>query len=142
MAREIETSIFIAAAPSKVWAVLMDFAAYPQWNPFIRKITGRPRAGERLEVIIQPPGMNAHTVKPTVIAFEVEKLFGWRGSLPVPGLFAGAHTFVLGEEGEGTRFDHGEVFHGLLVPFVAGVLKQSELGFREMNEALRKRAEG
>ena len=97
----------------------MDFAAYSQWNPFIRKISGPAREGERLEVVIQPPGMSAQSFKPRVAACEAERKFGWRGSLPVPGPFSGVHTFVLDTEAEGTRFHHGEVFHGLLVPFVA-----------------------
>nr|WP_255305408.1 SRPBCC family protein [Acidithiobacillus ferrivorans] len=34
---QIETNIEITATPERVWSILMDFPAYPQWNPFISK---------------------------------------------------------------------------------------------------------
>ena len=30
---QIVTEIDIAASPERVWSILMDFSAYPQWNP-------------------------------------------------------------------------------------------------------------
>ncbi|MCR1341946.1 SRPBCC domain-containing protein, partial [Acidithiobacillus ferrooxidans] len=30
---QIETGIEITASPEHVWSILMDFPAYPQWNP-------------------------------------------------------------------------------------------------------------
>ena len=30
---QIVTQIDIAASPERVWSILMDFPAYPQWNP-------------------------------------------------------------------------------------------------------------
>ena len=33
---QIVTQMDIAASPERVWSILMDFPAYPQWNPFIR----------------------------------------------------------------------------------------------------------
>lgn len=41
MGREIDTEIFIDASAESVWHVLTDFAAYPDWNPFIRTIEGQ-----------------------------------------------------------------------------------------------------
>ena len=29
---QIVTQIDIAASPERVWSILMDFSAYPQWN--------------------------------------------------------------------------------------------------------------
>src|SRR5208337_3854746 len=34
--KEIHTEIEINAPAEKVWKVLTDFAAYPEWNPFVR----------------------------------------------------------------------------------------------------------
>jgi uncharacterized protein YndB with AHSA1/START domain len=37
---ELRAEVEIDADPDSVWAVLMDFAAYPDWNPFIHPIEG------------------------------------------------------------------------------------------------------
>jgi hypothetical protein len=141
LARSIETSITIAAAGSRVWAVLQDFARYPEWNPFIRSIEGVARIGEALDVLIQPPGHKASRFRPRVVEVEHERSFVWRGTLPIPGLFVGEHRFTLDDAPGGTLFRQSENFSGLLVPFVGSILKATELGFRSMNEALKARAE-
>ena len=46
--KEIHTEIEIHAPAERVWQVLTDFAAYPQWNSFIRRVEGEIRAGARL----------------------------------------------------------------------------------------------
>lgn len=141
MAQSIETSTTIAASRQRVWAVLMDFPRYPEWNPFIRSIKGEARVGQELEVVIEPPGRRAETFRPRVVAVEPQRRFAWRGSLPIPGLFTGEHRFDLDDAAAGTRFGHSEHFSGLLVPFVGSVLKATELGFEGMNDALKARAE-
>jgi hypothetical protein len=141
MARVIETAVLIRAVPSRVWSVLMDFDAYPSWNPFIRNISGEKRVGGKLEVVIAPPGGKPQTFRPVVAEFVPEQRFCWRGSLPIPGLFTGEHRFVLGAEGSNTLFTHSEAFSGLLVPFVGGILAATERGFQAMNGKLKARAE-
>jgi uncharacterized protein YndB with AHSA1/START domain len=51
--RELRREIVIDAPPERVWAAVTDFAAYPEWNPFIRRISGELREGARLEVRIR-----------------------------------------------------------------------------------------
>lgn len=141
MTRKIETSVSIAATPSRVWSILMDFDAYPSWNPFIRSLKGEKRLGGRLEATMTLPGRKPQTFKPTVIAYAPEQALRWRGSLPIPGMFTGEHRFALHPEPAGTRFEQSEVFSGFLVPLVGSVLDATELGFQAMNEALKARAE-
>jgi hypothetical protein len=40
MSTVVSTKIDIAASPQAVWEVLTDFAAYPDRNPFMRRIEG------------------------------------------------------------------------------------------------------
>lgn len=141
MRRFIETEVTIAAPRSRVWAILMDFERYPDWNPFILSIKGEARVGETLEVVIQPPGHKASTFVPRILALEKERRFQWRGSLPIPGLFVGTHQFDLADASGGTRFVQSEIFTGLLVPLVGSVLAATEQGFHNMNKALGVRAE-
>jgi hypothetical protein len=44
--------------------VLTDFAAFPRWNPFIRRADGDLRAGARLSVRIELPGGRGMTLEP------------------------------------------------------------------------------
>jgi uncharacterized protein YndB with AHSA1/START domain len=74
----IATSIHISAPIGRVWSVLMDFAAYPNWNPFIRSLSGSPTPGGRLNVTIQPAGGKAMSFSPRVIVCEQEKEFRWK----------------------------------------------------------------
>ena len=45
MTRRIATAIDIDAPADAIWRVLVDFPAYPEWNPFIRRITGEAKVG-------------------------------------------------------------------------------------------------
>ncbi len=45
---ELRAEIEIDADPDSVWAVLMDFEAYPEWNPFITVDRGEPAVGATL----------------------------------------------------------------------------------------------
>ena len=137
--KRIETAIDIAAPPSAVWGVLIDFAAYPDWNPFIRRLQGEAKAGARLDVTVQPPGGRAMTFKPTVLSVEPDRELRWLGRVLMPGLFDGEHGFRIEPTASGCRFHHGETFTGLLVPLFAGMLASTERGFQAMNEALARR---
>ncbi len=140
----IETSIFIDASPSRVWQVLTDFGAFPTWNPFIRAISGPLQEGARLSIEITPPGRAAMRFRPTVLVVKPDQELRWRGSLLIPGLFSGEHSFQLRPEEESrTHLIHGEAFSGLLVgPFARrGMLDATRQGFHAMNIALKERAE-
>ena len=138
----IETRIEINAPPARVWAVLTDFAAMPDWNPFIRSISGELSPGGRLSVHVVPPGKSGMWFKPTVITLEPERELRWLGHLVVPGLFDGEHYFLLHRlDGPRTRLIHGEKFTGLLVGPFRATLAATQAGFEAMNAALKARAE-
>jgi hypothetical protein len=139
--KAIDTSIEIAAPPSRVWEVLMDFQSYPHWNPFITSISGAARVGEKLSVRIQPPGKSGMKFKPTVLVADSQRELRWKGKVLVNGLFDGEHHFRLEPMGDGTKFYQGEQFTGLLVPLLTGTFQATEQGFKAMNERLKRRAE-
>jgi hypothetical protein len=140
--RTIDTSIDIDAAPAAVWAVLADTGRYPEWNPFVRSLSGDLHAGARLTVQIGPPGKSAMTLKPKVLAAVPGRGLRWVGRLGLPGIFDVEHAMELEPLPEGkTRFHHHERFRGVLVPFVGGVLRDTERGFTAMNAALKARVE-
>lgn len=142
MKRAIQHQIDIDATPAAVWAVLADTAAYGEWNPFVRRLSGELHTGAKLAVEIAPPGARAMTFKPTVLTVEDGRELRWLGRLLAPGIFDGEHSFRLQPLPDGrTRFTQSERFQGLLVRFFASTLEKTRLGFEQMNNALKQRAE-
>jgi hypothetical protein len=140
--RELRREIEIDAPPERVWAVVTDFASYPEWNPFIRRISGELHVGAKLEVQIEPPGGRPVTFKPTVRAVEVSRELRWLGRLLLPGIFDGEHSLRIEPLDDGrSRFVQSERFTGLLVGLVKGTLAKTETGFEQMNTALKARVE-
>jgi hypothetical protein len=140
--QELRRAIEIDAPPERVWAVITDFAAYPEWNPFIRGISGELREGASLEVRIEPPGARATTFKPTIRTVEPNRELRWLGRLLVPGIFDGEHSLGIEPlESSRSRFVQSERFSGILVGLVKGTLKKTDAGFEQMNAALKTRVE-
>lgn len=121
----------------------MDFPGYPQWNPFIRSISGMAKPGETLRATIQPRGRRAMTFRPKVLTATDQQELRWRGRLVLPGIFDGEHYFQLSARANGyTQFTQGERFSGILVGiFVAQMEGATKAGFTAMNQALKQRAE-
>jgi hypothetical protein len=141
--KEIYTEIEINAPAERVWQVLTDFAAYPEWNPFVRRAEGEIRVGARLHIYIQPSGGKGMSFRPTVLVADPNREFRWLGHLWLPGLFDGEHSFLIEPVGDGrVRFVQREQFGGLLVPLLSKMLDGGiRRGFEEMNQALKLRAE-
>ena len=142
--KEMSTEIEINASADRVWQVLTDFSALPEWNPFMRSAEGEVAVGARLKIFLKPPKGMGMTIKPTVLKADESREFRWLGHLIAPGLFDGEHYFTIeAKEGDRVRFTQGEIFTGLLVPLIGllGVFKNTKLGFVEMNTALKERAE-
>ncbi len=141
--KEIRTEIDIEASAGRVWDSLTDFPAFPDWNPFIRRISGEPKVGTKLEVLMQSSGTRGMTFRPTVMKVERDRELRWLGHLGVPGLFDGEHIFEIEDLGpKRVRFVQRERFRGILVPLLSRSLdRDAKRGFEEMNQALRTRAE-
>jgi hypothetical protein len=140
--RELRTQIEIDAPPERVWQVLTDFGAYPNWTPFIRSIEGELRVGARLKVRIEPPGGRGMTFRPTVRTVEPTRELRWLGRLFLPRLVDGEHRLALEPlPGGRSRFIQSERFRGLLVGLLTGTLTATKRGFEQMNEALKRRLE-
>jgi hypothetical protein len=139
----LHTQIEIKSSPERVWALLMDFPAYPKWNPFVRSIAGVPAVGETLNVELQPAGKKAMSFRPKVLACVPQREFRWLGRVLVPGVFDGEHYFQLEPQAGGrVVFRHGENFSGVLVPLIMRSLTDAtQRGFLAMNEALKVEAE-
>jgi hypothetical protein len=143
MAKQLRSEIDIDATAERVWQILTDFDAYPDWNPFLVRASGRPRQGERLNLRMQPVGGRGMTFRPTVIEASPGRRLRWLGRLLAPGIFDGEHSFTIEAVGEGkVRMIQEEQFRGILVPLLWRSLQRRTLpAFEQMNLALKQRAE-
>ena len=141
--RTIRSAIEIRAPLELVWEVLTDFPGYPEWNPHLRRVRGKPRQGRRLSVLSQPPGARAVRLRPRLISWTPPHELRWRASFIAGRLFSGEHGFRLEPLGtDRVRFVQDETFRGLLVPLYSRLrLPATRRGFEQMNQALRERAE-
>lgn len=136
MSLYIKTEIFIHKNQEDVWTALLDFPAYPKWNPFLTRVE---RIGENELLVVA----SKNTFKPKIIEMTPPQQLRWRGKLGnISGIFTGEHYFVLSPEGDGTRFLQGENFSGILAwllwPFIKNQIQKN---FESMNVALKELVE-
>ena len=140
--KHLSHEILINSPPENVWALITDFKSFPDWNPFIRAVSGDIKVGARLKIYIQPPGSRGMTFKPVVQKVEPNHELRWLGRLFLPWLFDGEHALIIESSKENyVSFTQSEKFTGLLVPFSRSLLSGTARGFKEMNYALKQRAE-
>jgi len=138
---ELRTEIEIDAPAERVWAVLLDFERFSDWNPFIRSIRGQALVGSRLDVLLGASGTRPMRFRPTVKAVVPNRELRWLGRVGLPRLFDGEHIFQIEALGPmRSRFVQRERFRRLFVPLLARSLnRDARRGFEEMNRALRER---
>jgi hypothetical protein len=143
MSKTLDSSIDIEAPARDVWELLIDFAAFPLWNPFIVDAEGRPQVGSQLRLRMQPVGGAAVKLQPRVVEVIDGQRLRWEGRFGVRGLFDADHLFIVEPRGAArSRLVQQETFSGLLVPFFGRSLDRGTLpAFQAMNMALKERAE-
>lgn len=142
MNKSIKTEIIINASREKVWQELTKFDQYPDWNPFIRSLTGEFRIGKRIRIELQN-GDTRMVFTPRVLTVEPNKRFSWLGSLFIKGLFDGHHYFEIEEiNPQQVLFRQGEDFSGILSGMILKkVGDNTRKGFVQMNEAMKRLVE-
>lgn len=141
--KEVRSEIEINSYPESVWRILIDFAAYDQWNPFINKIIGAPTEGSKIDLYIETPSGKNRKYSPRITKVEEGRELRWFGKSSLPGFLNAEHIFIIEElQPERVRFIQRELFDGLLTRvFGKGVDTDIRQGFQDMNDALKKRAE-
>ncbi|MCU0822225.1 MAG: SRPBCC domain-containing protein [Spirochaetes bacterium] len=138
--KSITTEIVIDASAEKVWNELTDFNSYPEWNPFIRKVTGEIKPGNQIEVTFQIGEEKPMVFTPVIKQIEKNRLLQWEGKLFLPGIFTGKHTVeLIVLEPNKTKLAQSEDFYGIIVPFFN--FDSTVRGFESMNRAFKERAE-
>ena len=136
---EINAEARIEAPAEKVWAQLMDWPAYGEWNATHTSFPqGGPAAlevGGTFQENMKLMGFPAE-VEWTIDQVEPARLFAIRGKGPMAVSVATRYTLTPDGDATTVRID-GE-FTGAAVSLMAGKLKDS--GTAALNESLRKLA--
>ncbi len=140
---EIRTEIEIEASAAEVWSVLIDFARYPEWNPFIVRLQGERAEAAALDVELSLPESNREQrYRAQVVRAEEGRELCWESQLGLKALFCQRHFFRVEALGpEKTRFVHGEDFTGWLLKPLIGRVTEAARGLVYMNQALKRRVE-
>lgn len=142
--QEFQAVIDIAADVSIGWRVLTDFASYPQWNPLMRGVHGKPEKGAALKLrVARSLGSDETMPLPARVRVVVpEAEIAWGGG--VPGVFDVHHYFRFERTAGGFLFVHGEVFSGFLVPAIWPLIKGRVRleNYKVLNAAFKQRCEG
>jgi len=105
-------------------------------------IEGKLKVGARLNVRARL-GEREMGFSPTLVHVDERTGFRWLGYTLAPWVFRGEHSFELESHGDTrTRLVHAEKFGGILAGLTLALIgKQTEQGFRDMNQALKERCE-
>ncbi len=106
----------INATPERIWGLLTDASAYPEWNPAVLKIEGKIAEGEKIALtsIVNPK----REFKLNVADVDAPHSMVWWDGMPL-GLFKGVRTFRLTPQEDGTtEFFMEEVYSGLMAPLI------------------------
>jgi len=108
---DLSMQIDLAAPPERVWSVLTDFPAYPEWNPY-QTIAGK---AEPLAVVTlssrRPDGRAFPTTRVGIWKFEPNAKLEFFNGLPM--WFASTRFFHLTPSARGTLLTHGVRFSGI-----------------------------
>ena len=141
LTRTIDAWIDIEASPDRIWEVLVDFPKWRIWNAFIPLVEGKLQKRQTLSIQVSPPGLKTMTFRPKVFSLIQNKEIVWGGSF-LWIIYRGEHLFLLEQLNENrTRFRQIERFHGPMVLFMGSMIKKTEKGYHQMNNALKKRVE-
>ena len=133
--------ILIDRPPTDVWKVISNSSAYPDWNPYITRVDGDFRQGQKIRIVLGA-GPDSMVFKPTVLVVRPEQDLCWRGSVWIRGVFDGTHCIHLTAVTGGTRLEQTESFSGLLVGrLTKDVAEETQRNFQAMNAALKQRVE-
>ena len=142
--KEIHTEIEIAATKDAVWSILTNFAAYPDWNPFLRTVAAELRPGAPVAMTVTV-GSRTLDVDASIMRVVPSRELRWAGPISrLKGIvFHGEHYFIIEEIAPGrVRFVHGERFEGLAIPLMGGWIDRTLApAYVAMNVALQRRAE-
>jgi hypothetical protein len=130
----------IQASPERVWALLAEPAAYPNWNPAVVSLQGRIADGETIKLRSSVNPKRTFSLK--VSDVQPGRGMVWADGMPL-GLFKGVRTFTLCAAGEReTEFSMQERYSGPLAALITRAIPDLSESFTQFADGLKAAAEG
>jgi hypothetical protein len=130
----------MAAAPDRVWSLLVDLPSWTTWNPTIVSVEGDVAPGGRVRLVTKVSPKRTFVLGVTDL--EPPRRMVWSSGMPL-GLFRGTRTYALTPtaDGTGTDFAMTEVYTGALAGLVSRSIPDLGPSFEVFAESLRAAAE-
>lgn len=137
------TTLPIEATADVVWAILIDFERWSEWNPSVPSIRGEAQVGSEVKLTLAMPGRPSAKVNATLTEVVPERRLYWHGNVVGDRVFAGTREFEIDPQPDGTvLFTHVEDVSGLLFPVFRALMGSAiQLHHDNLNNALKQRAE-
>ena len=133
--KTFRVEITIPAPPEAVWEVLIDTAAYPEWNPVFIEVDGAYVQGHKVLNKVRDPSGAVLEMTATVDTLVPSAELRQSGGLP--GVLTFDHRWLLEPVEGGTRVIQHEVDRGLGLWFWNS--EWIEPSYAQTNEALAER---
>lgn len=138
----VQAEIQIDVPPSRVWEVLLDFEAYPDWNPFVLSVIGKLGERSPVRVRLGLPEGDETEFDAEVIKNVADSELRFRSVTLHPWLLLREQFWQLHPFGEGRcRFVQGMDVSGVLLKLGGKTPERMARGFVYMNQALKRRVE-
>ena len=137
------TTFPIAATAKVVWAVLIDFERWHEWNTSVPEISGVAQLNSTLTMTLAMPGRPSAKVKATLTEVAPERRLCWHGNVGRDWLFAGSREFDIDSQADGSVLvTHTETVTGFLFPVFRAVMGSAiQRHHQGLNQALKQRSE-
>ncbi len=117
----METEVEIAVSPSRVWHALVNFTAYPEWNPFIA-VRGTPGAGLEVDWSFGGYGQKQIWTRAVITAHEEPRRLAWE--FGVGRLFDLEEAYTVEAVHGGTLLRHSFKCEGLIASLGKPLLRR------------------
>ena len=134
--RAYSAEVTLSATPDAVWAVLVDLARYPEWNPFTVDVQSTLKVGDPVIMRVRLGWFTITQVERIAVVDAPHRL-AWEIASPVPWLLRAYREQTITPISGGTVYRTVDTIGGLLEP-VVGLLFGRALhrGFRGVAEGL------
>ncbi len=129
----LKSNVHINAPVNYVWAIFNDYNSWSSWNSFIPLVSGEIKVGNEIKISVRPPNLKEMVFKPRIFSIEENSRISWGGSFSL--LYKGVHEFIFKTKNDNlTEFMQIEKFQGPIVLFMNNMIRQTAIGYINMNE--------